>query len=608
MKPRNTAILLLIAAALMAFIILWEKRQPTTREAESLGRRVVNFERDDIDGVTITNNDGRIELRKTGAQWRLELPAKDRANSSAVDSVLTGAETLIKQETISASEPNAAQRVQDFGLAESNTRLKLLGKGAPPELIFGKESAIAGKGYVRLEGSNTIYVVSEDLKNLVTKGADFFRDHRLTEITVQQVEKCLIKNSDGEIELQKTGPHWDIRKPIKARGDDKRIADFMAQALNTPIARFISDISPNANIYGLADSKHSISFFELGKQTPVELQFGVAVDKEPDKVYAKLSSRNPVFALPKSLMDSIAIKPNDLRDRDLVRFEMDIVDRINIEPLDKPKVVLGRSEEKWQLKSLGDKPANSAAVIEMVNALQRQQVTAFVADTASDLAKYGLDEPQLKVTLSSYASENTAETVAGENAIVRIEFGQVDGDNVFARLENEPFVVSVNKSILDPIYTDPVKWQDLTIFKFKPEEITALTITKENQNPVALVRDPKKSWISSAGSGSVDQTNAQSLGNTLSSLHAVRWVGRDTIGWGFENPALTVAFNVGENKSIKLVIGHETNGLRYAMTDITNGVFCISKPDFEALILPLLPLPPQPSPSAPANPSRPGFR
>ena len=37
----------------------------------------------------------------------------------------------------------------------------------------------------------------------------------------------------------------------------------------------------------------------------------------------------------------------------------------------------------------------------------------FVADVATELPKYGLDQPQLKVTLSSFASENTAETKAG---------------------------------------------------------------------------------------------------------------------------------------------------------------------------------------------------
>ena len=74
-------------------------------------------------------------------------------------------------------------------------------------------------------------------------------------------------------------------------------------------------------------------------------------------------------------------------------------------------------------------------------------MTNFVADVASDLPKYGLDKPQLTVTLSSFASENTAETKAGEHPLATIAFGKIDGENIFARVGEEPFVVAVQRSI-----------------------------------------------------------------------------------------------------------------------------------------------------------------
>ena len=46
----------------------------------------------------------------------------------------------------------------------------------------------------------------------------------------------------------------------------------------------------------------------------------------------------------------------------------------------------------------------------MIDALQNERVTKFVEDVASNLPKYGLDKPQLQLTFSSFASENTAET------------------------------------------------------------------------------------------------------------------------------------------------------------------------------------------------------
>src|SRR5947208_5984815 len=100
-----------------------------------------------------------------------------------------------------------------------------------------------------------------------------------------------------------------------------------------------------------------------------------------------------------------------------------------------------------------------------------EQVTIFVAYVASVLPKYVLDKPQLRVTLSSFASENTAETKAGEHPLATLAFGRIDGENVFARCGDEPFIVAVRRSILDNIFADPLQWQELTIFKFKPEQI-----------------------------------------------------------------------------------------------------------------------------------------
>src|SRR5947208_8309430 len=97
-----------------------------------------------------------------------------------------------------------------------------------------------------------------------------------------------------------------------------------------------------------------------------------------------------------------------------------------------------------------------------------EQVTIFVAYVASVLPKYGLDKPQLTVTLSSFASENTAESKAGEHPLATIAFGKIDGENIFARVGEEPFVVAVHRSTLDNIFADPLQWQDLTMFKFKP--------------------------------------------------------------------------------------------------------------------------------------------
>jgi DNA-binding PucR family transcriptional regulator len=74
-----------------------------------------------------------------------------------------------------------------------------------------------------------------------------------------------------------------------------------------------------------------------------------------------------------------------LRDRHLVRLDTNNLDRINIEATGQPKIVLARKEQNWTIASRDNQPANGDEVRRLLDTLNQQQVTEFVADTASDL-------------------------------------------------------------------------------------------------------------------------------------------------------------------------------------------------------------------------------
>src|SRR4029077_3341798 len=138
------------------------------------------------------------------------------------------------------------------------------------------------------------------------------------------------------------------------------------------------------------------------------------------------------YALPKKIEEVLNTRPDDLRDRHLVRIDTNILDRITIDAPGQGKIVLARKNEIWTIASRNNAPANSGEVRRLIDTLQNEQVTKFVEDVASNLPKYGLDKPQLKLTFSSFASENTAETKAGEQPFTTITFGKIDGDNIYA--------------------------------------------------------------------------------------------------------------------------------------------------------------------------------
>jgi hypothetical protein len=599
MRTKTTLLLLIAAVAVGLWIKFDESKGPNTEEAKRLGGNVVNFERDGLEGIVIQNGDDRIELKKQDQKWRLEAPFKDQADRGAVESLIADLDGWQKINAISASEIEKNKGLLDeYGLSKGKLKLKLLGKDAPPEITFGNDAALQGKMYVRVGDGGDVIIAAQSVRNDIAKKPEDFRDKKLTDLTTAQVVRALVKASAGEMELEKKADHWEIVKPLRARGDDQKINDLLAQITTAQIQQFVAEDRGDLRPYGLAEPRGSITLFAIDDKTGQTLQIGGVPEKEKEQVYVRFNARNAVYTLPKKIEELLALKPADLRDRHLVRIDTNILDRITIDAPGKGKTVLARKDENWTIASRTNQPANSSEVKRLLDLVMAEQVTKFVEDVASDLPKYGLDKPQLQVTFSSFASENTPESLAGEHPFATIAFGKIDGDNVFARLGDEPFIVAARRSLMDNIFADPLQWQELAIFRFKPDEVHKLTVTTDRERTFTLKE--KKEW---QGNEPANTVNIQSLLNTLTVVRAVRWTGATTPAHGFDKPQVMITFTTSpDDKTVhKLVVGASAGeGMWFAKTDEREGTFVLSNPDLNALKLPLVAMP---SPSPAASPS-----
>lgn len=605
MKTKTTLILFGLVLALVLWIKYYESQRPNTYEAKRRAGNVINIERDNLEGIEIQNGEQTISLRRSEGRWRLESPIKDQADGPAVQTLIANLENWEKDETISAKEIQADKnRLAEYDLVKPKLRLKLMGKGMPPEILFGKDAALEKRMYVRFENAMDTFIVRQTIRNEIAKKPEDFRDRKLTEITAAQVTRLVLKTPAGEMDVQKKGDSWEIVKPLRARADNERIGDLIAQVTSAPIEQFVADDRGDLQPYGLATPRGSITLFTGDDQQGRTLQIGAVPEKTKDQVYARFSARNFVYTLPNKIESILAFTPAEIRDRHLVRIDTNMLDRITIETPGKSKTVLARKEKAWKIANLDDKSANTAEVTRLLETLQTEQVTKFVEDVASDLPKYGLDRSTLQVTLSSFASENTAESSAGEQPLATVAFGRAEEDNVFARVSEEPFIVTVRRSLLEKIFSDPVQWQELRIFKVKPEDVQRLSVTVDHETTVA--RDAKGEWKSAAGDKAIDQTNARSLLNTLAKLHAVRWIGGDTPAQAFDKKQIAIRFATSpdDKTSNQLIVGGPAGeGMWYGRVEGRRGVFVLSNPDFNALRQPLaMEATPTPSPSPAPSP------
>ena len=593
MKLRTTLALLGVAIALGGVIFGLDRCSQSTRERQHRTAYLGQVNQRDIRGFTIQNENELIRVKADGDDWKMIAPWRDDADITVIDQLLDALQALRSDDTITDLGKGEKKRglLKDFGLNKPRLRFRLEGEKMPGEFQFGQDAAVRGKCYLRVADDDAVYVVSDDLKNIVSKPAEDFRDHRMTPFLTTLINRAIFRVDGGEIELSKEQDNWLLQRPIKARASNDAVVDLLTKINQTQVANFISDEKGAAPSLGLDSPSRAVTLFG-GEDSKVEILLGNSVPSHPDLIYAQLPQRSCVVDVRKEFAALFDITPNDLRDRKIARLNPDIIDRISIEKPDQPNLILGREEDRWRFLSPAPSLANANRIATLIQMLNEGDIQKFVSDTATDLTKYGLDRPNIKIVFSSYSSENTAESNAGETILTTLAFGNSEGGLTYARLEQEPYIFSIADKLLHALPTNEINFRTLDILELRRDELESVRVDKPGQGPIDLVRGDKGKWVIKGKTTQQDEAKVQTFLNTLASLRATAWVESSKWEQNVDNPSLMVQirYQSGENdREVELKFGGANpENQHYGTSTEQTGAFLIDDEQFKRLNAPLV--------------------
>ncbi len=576
MNLRTTVALLIIALGLGLFIWILDRRSPTTRENRT--GYVVDLDRNQVTNLQITNESANTILNKTAAGWQIIAPVNDRADAQVVDSLLDSIQFLRRDDII----PNLGKgdkkqkRLKDFGLQKPHLKLAWQTKHRHSVIEFGADTAVEGTCYVRIEGSDVVFVTGNELKNLISKRSNAFRDHQITPFLTTQIDRAIVHQTAGDIELVRQPNGWQIVRPIKARADDDIVNAALEKINASPILDFVEgEKIPNTET---EISSRSISLFSGDEK--VEIFCGSPVPSQPGKIYLRVPSRPSLLVVTDSFAQTINVKPNQLRDRRIARLNSDIIDRIRIDQPGVPSVLLARHENGWDMVSQQNAPANAEVVNRLIATLNGTDLQEFVSDTAADLSRYGLDAPVLRIGFSSYASDNTAESGAGEEPIATFAIGKLDKNAYYARIEEEPYVFSVSEQTVNSLPTHDFDFWALDVLNLQRSDLISIEI-ENDAGKVELVRDDRGKWFAKEKAEAQNEPALQTFLNAVSHIRAVAWVGSSQPAYGLDHPTETIRMRTKTGQFELQIGGSNERGDRYAM--YSNRVFLIGANDYQQL-------------------------
>ena len=486
MKLRNTIILAIIISIIAAYVFLYEKKQYRTEEWLLRQQMVLpDYKANQIDKIEFKRDVGSIILEKgEDGSWRMLEPLQLRADKAAIAEIISEFEFLGKIGTLKKDAiPNF--NLGNYGLDKPQVVVTLWRKKGT--FSQGEEDAVskftvnvgdkisAGEAdvYIRVDGQEDVFVVEERLLRKVNKDINDLRNKWAFEFDEDAIQRVKIINTSGEeIVCARQDQLWWLTQPVSDRADSGIIGGILNELKNLEIAKtdFVSDLKEDMAKCGLDKPRVTVS---IGQQDDVQtLLLGGSKD---NKVYAKREDESAIFFVHDVVVRDFDLEPNDLRDRQLLRF--DSIGTYGIEKIDLEYSDVALTMEKtkqydWLIKSPIEILADRDTVREFVEKIKDIQIQEYVDDSGKGLAEFGLEKPAVEISVFRKI---------GEGETVKFMVGNTDenGGLCYVMRAGEDAVYSVpTEDFYDVATGRLIAFRDKIALEFNKDKATEIVIER----------------------------------------------------------------------------------------------------------------------------------
>ena len=436
MKFRNTLLLLLITAAVGAYVYFYEIKGGEKRDKEKeIAGKLLEIKKDSVSAITI-KPDG-IELKKIGPTWELLAPVQYQADDGTVSTLLSSLESAQRDQKDIAQ---ARSEHAGFGLDPARAELIVRHeKGRQDTLYLGDSNVTSTMVYARVNHDPQVMLTSSSLSNNAKKALLDWRNKDLLVFDNNAANRLLLTTPKNHFELKKENGKWQMLAPIKASADESKISSLLSRVRYGRINEFTTEQVSDAKPFGLDKPAYEFAVFFGANDAQKAVSFG---KKDGANFYARDPARPQVFKVDTSLVKDLDVGVMDLRNKKIAEFENWNADFVELNYVDTLKIVCEKdTADTWQIKSPESKKAKSWEISNITGGLSGMEATAFVEENATDLKKYGLDKPRLMVTIKQKGNE-----------VARALIGKEKGDRVYAKAANNAIVVEVKKEDADKLF------------------------------------------------------------------------------------------------------------------------------------------------------------
>ncbi len=393
-------------------------------------------------------------------------------------------------------------------------------------------------------------------------------------VAADRIGELTVKPASGDATvLRKADGAWQIVQPEQSAADDAEVSGLTSGLASLEIQRVVDENPRNLKQYGLEQPRLDVAFKAAGDKNERHLLVGDKTATGGD-LYAKLQNEKRVFLIPAYLDATFNKSTFDLRDKSVLKFDRNKVDAILLASADKD-VQLAKRGEDWSLTKPVQAPADYGTVEGLVGRLQTAQMKSLVAADPKDLKEYGLDKPDLSVTLGAGSTRAT------------LQIGKKTADaTLYARDAARPMVFTIESGLLDDLKKPSDDYRRKDLFESRPYNTTRVELTRGADTWVfekvkGQGKDATEKWRQvSPTARDVDATKIDTFLTRLTNLRAQSWAAPAT-KTGVDQPVLSASARFDEGKKQERVVFGKGGADYYASRTGEPGAAKIDSTEFE---------------------------
>jgi hypothetical protein len=324
--------------------------------------------------------------------------------------------------------------------------------------------------------------------------------------------------------------------------------------------------------YGLDNPRAEISLL-LDDSIQKKLQIGKE-NPTASFVFTRFSDSARVFLVPKSIYTYANKDLFALRDKSILKFDREKVDKVEITK-GKKAIVLEKSDGEWRITEPVILKALKSNVSGFLGRMMSGKIKSVVSETLVDLSRYGFDRPRFRIDLYLGETSGKASLIVGDST-------QVDNKPAFyAKDESRNIVFTLDQSTTKFLNKSIFDLQDKRLVYADISSVNKVETSFENSANNYLAEFNDSVWVmTSRDSSEMEKKEIESVIRAVLNARpkkAVDYSPEDLSVFGFAQPTFSIKLFNKAGELGGLIIGRKTGEDYYIRSIDAEHVYLINE-------------------------------